>query len=114
MNKFFTTLIALFFFVSCSQSKRELYKITDSFVESLYTKYDAYGIPAEEYLKKTTDGKYRVLPMGRLINVSIMEVVEDDIYEELRDDLQNHYNDDERVHNVYINNSGTIMIDCRN
>lgn len=104
----------IFLFMSCSQSKRELYEITDSFVESLDTEFESYGIQGEKYSRKTTDGKYRVMPIGRLINIKIMEVVKDQTYEELKDDLADHYENDKRVNKVYINNGGTIMIDCRN
>ena len=114
MTKRFTILIAVLLFVSCSPSKTELYEITDSFVESLDTEFESYGMQGEKYSKKTTDDKYRVMPFGRLINVKIMEVVEYGIYEELRDDLLDHYEDDNRVNKVYINQGGTIMIDCRN
>ena len=34
----------LFFLVSCSPSKKELYNLTDTFVESLQTNYQSYGI----------------------------------------------------------------------
>lgn len=106
--------MSIFLFISCSQSNSELYEITDSFVESLDKEFESYGMQGEKYSKKTTDGKYRVMPFGRLINVKIMEVVEDAIYEDLRDDLTDHYENDKRVNKVYINTGGTIMIDCRN
>jgi len=54
------------------------------------------------------------MPVGRLINVKILKVVSDDIYKDLKEDLKSHYKDDTRVNDVYINNGGTIMIDCRN
>ena len=114
MKKYLLLIITVFLFISCSQSKRELYEITDSFVESLDTEFRSYGMQGKKYSKKTTDGKYRVMPVGRLINVKILEVVEDRTYEELRDDLTDHYEDDNRVNKVYINQGGTIMVDCRN
>ncbi len=101
--------------VSCSQSNKELYSMTDSFVESLQTSYKSYGIlGGNEHIKTTSDGKYQVMPVGRLINVKILKVVNDDVYKELEDDLKSHYKGDKRVHDVYKNNGGTIMIDCRN
>lgn len=114
MRKHLVILMSVSLFISCSQSKRELYEITDSFVESFDTEFESYGMQGEKYSKKTTEGKYRVMPFGRLINVKIMEVVEDGTYEDLLDDLINHYENDDRVNKVYINNGGTIMIDCRN
>ena len=114
MKKYICFLI-LAFVVSCSPSKKELYNITDSFVESLYTTYESYGIlGGQEHIRTTSDGQYQVMPFGRLINVKILKVVSDDVYKDLKEDLQNHYKNDKRVNDVYINNGGTIMIDCRN
>lgn len=108
-------LLILSFVLSCSPSKKELYGITDSFVESLQTTYDSYGIlGGKEHIKTTSDGQYQVMPVGRLINVKILKVVSDDVYKDLKEDLKNHYKADKRVNDVYINNGGTIMIDCRN
>lgn len=110
---FFFAVLA--FIVSCSQSKKELYDITDSFVEALQTTYDSYGIlGGEDHIKTTSDGEYQVMPVGRLINVKILKVVSNDVYKDLEKDLENHYKNDKRVNDVYINNAGTIMIDCRN
>ena len=105
----------LFFLVSCSPGKKELYKITDSFVESLVTNYESYGIlSGKENIKTTENGEYQVMPIGRLINVKILKVVSDDVYKDLMEDLKSHYKKDTRVNNVYINNAGTIIIDCKN
>jgi len=113
--KYLLYLIILVFLVSCSPSKKELYSITDSFVESLQTEYESYGIlGGKEYIKTTKDGQYQVMPVGRLINVKILKVVDDDVYKDLEGDLESHYKNDKRVNDVYINNGGTIMIDCRN
>lgn len=103
------------FLVSCSPSKKELFELTDSFVESLQTTYNSYGIlGGTEHMKTTTDGQYQVMPVGRLINVKILKIVSDDVYKDLEEDLESHYKNDKRVNDVYINNAGTIMIDCRN
>jgi len=103
------------FWVSCSSSKKELFVLTDSFVESLQTTYESYGIlGGTEHIKTTTDGQYQVMPVGRLINVKILKIVNNDVYKDLEEDLASHYKNDRRVNDVYINNAGTIMIDCRN
>jgi len=105
----------LAFVLSCSPSKKELFTITDSFVESLQTTYSSYGaLGGQEHIKLTSDEQYQVMPVGRLINVKIMKAVSDDIYKKLQEDLMNHYKNDKRVNKVYINTVGTIMIDCRN
>jgi hypothetical protein len=54
------------------------------------------------------------MPIGRLINVKILKIVKEDYYKELENDLKEHYKNDKRVNDVFINNAGTIMIDCRN
>ncbi|WP_291403422.1 hypothetical protein [Daejeonella sp.] len=101
--------------LSCSQSKKELYNLTDSFVESLQTDYDSYGIlDAKDHSKLTNDGLYQVMPLGRLINVKILNPVDEEAYKELQEDLKHHYKNDKRVNDVYMNTVGTIMIDCRN
>jgi hypothetical protein len=114
MKKIICFLVVAFF-ISCSTSHKELYGITDSFVESLQTTYDSYGVlGGKEHIKITSDGEYQVMPIGRLINVKILKVVTDDVYKDLEEDLKSHYKDDKRVKAVYRNNAGTIMIDCRN
>jgi hypothetical protein len=106
--------LLLTFIVSCSPSNKELYDITDSLIESLQASYESYGIlGGEEHIKKTSDGQYQIMPVGRLINVKILKVVSDDVYEELEEDLKSRYKGDNRVNDVYRNNGGTIMIDCR-
>lgn len=93
----------------------ELYEITDKFVESLDTKYESYGmLGGKEHETKTKDGLYKVMPIGRLINVRIEEYVDAEEYEKLKASLKSHYKDDPRVNDVYICQAGTIMIDCRN
>ncbi|MDY0986222.1 hypothetical protein SOM12_02275 [Flavobacterium sp. CFBP9031] len=104
------TLITIF---GCS-TKSELYKETDSFVQSLQTEYESYGFSPEKYSKTTSDGLYTISPIGRLVNVKIQKIVTSEEYEELKKDLENHYQDDSRVNSIYICQAGTIMIDCRN
>ena len=113
--KFLIIILTAFLFIGCSQSKQELYKITDSFIESLDTTYDSYGIlGADKHKKITSDGYYQVVPIGRLINVKILEPVEDEVYKKLSESLKRRYRNDGRVNDVFVNNAGTITIDCRN
>ena len=62
---------------SCQQVEKivnpneELYTITDNFVESLHTTYESYGLFSQDYTKYTSDNKYKINPIGRLINISI-------------------------------------------
>ncbi len=105
----------MFLIISCSPNKSELFKETDFFVESLHTTYKSYGILGfSENAKTTSDGLYTITPIGRLINVKILKAVEKEEYEELKEDLKDHYEGNTKVNDVYICNAGTIMIDCRN
>lgn len=114
MKKTLIFSICLYLIISCSPSKSELFKVTDFFVESLYTTYESYGIlGTSEDTKTTSDGLYTISPMGRLINVKIQKVVESEEYEELKEDLKAHYEGNTKVNDVYICKAGTIMIDCR-
>ncbi|GHU43528.1 hypothetical protein FACS1894190_14120 [Spirochaetia bacterium] len=108
-------LLLVSLIIGCSLGNSELFKETDAFVESLFTTYESYGaLGGAKYAKTTNDGLYTVMPIGRLINVKIQKVVDDEVYEKLRKSLERHYKNDKRVNQVYINQGGTIMIDCRN
>ena len=115
MKKIFVYFISFVFITGCSTSKKELYEKTDAFVQSLETTYESYGVfGGLNYAVTTSDGYYQISPIGRLINVKILKTVSRDEYEELEEDLEDHYKGDSRVNDVYISNAGTIMIDCRN
>jgi uncharacterized protein YcfL len=115
MKKLILLLLISFLLTGCSGSKKELYTATDKFVSSLTTDYQSYGmLGGIEQSVTTSDGLYTITPIGRLINVKIQKVVDKDVYEDLRKDLENHYKNDSRVNSVYICKAGTVMIDCRN
>jgi hypothetical protein len=116
MKKYLVVFFLLFVLCSCNNIKYgELYSITDEFVENLQTTYQSYGmLGGVEYTKYTKDKEYKVFPMGRLINVRIERYADDSEYESLRKALESHYSGDSRVNQVYRNQAGTIMIDCRN
>ena len=106
--------MSLILVFGCSSSKTELYKITDSFMKSLNTNFESFIIEGKIHSKTTSDGQYKITPIGRLINVKILKSVSNEGYEKLRSDIENHYKNDSRVNKVYICELGTIMIDCRN
>ena len=109
------SVLSFVLILGCSPEKTELFEKTDFFVSSLQTTYESYGmLGGDKHAQTTKDGTYRITPIGRLINVKIMHVAEDGEYEELREDLEDHYQGDFRVNDVYIAQAGTIMIDCRN
>jgi hypothetical protein len=103
-----------FLFTSCDKSKQELYQKTDTFVESLQTTYESYGLNGLKHAVTTSDDLYTIMPIGRLINVKIKNYVTDEEYEKLKKNLEKHYKNDSRVNDVYICGGGTVMIDCRN
>lgn len=120
LGLFVSVFVSVFFCIdgrlsSSSYKHRELYGITDRYVDSLYTTYESYGLVSrsKEY---TSDGKYRVMPIGRLVNVRIesYDADDDSDYKSLLKNLQKHYHGDSRVKDVYRCQAGTLMIDCRN
>jgi len=116
MKNIFSTLslAAVLLLSSCTSKYSQVYEHTDFFVESLETTYESYGmLGGMDYKRTTEDGKYQIFPIGRLINVKIMEEVPMSEYEKLKEDLANHYKDDHRVNEVYICEAGTVMVDCR-
>ena len=116
MRKFIFITTILILLSSCDNIKYgELFEITDEFVENLETKYKSYGLfGGLDYTKYTKDKEYEVFPMGRLIVVKIKHYADANEYESLRKALESHYSDDSRVKQVYRNQGGTLIIDCRN
>lgn len=104
--------------ISCevfSNEYEEVYQHTDYFIDELETSYYSYGaIGGMKYKKTTQDNHYQIFPIGRLINIKILEEVPFSEYEKLRDKLESRYRNDSRVNQVYICNAGTVMVDCRN
>ncbi len=114
MKRLLFIVLCFLLFIGCSQSKSELFSLTDTFVKSLETDFDSYGmLGGQKYAKTTSDGFYTVMPVGRLINVKINKAVTNKEYADLKDDFKSHYKNDKRVNDIYLNNGGTIMIDCR-
>lgn len=78
-------------------------------LDVVYEHYDAFGSKATE----TSDGKFTVTPMGRLIIVKKNSYATDVTYTDVKEALENHYQNNYKVNDVYINNGGTVTIDCR-
>jgi hypothetical protein len=98
---------------SCTDRK-ELYQITDNFIETLSTKSSYSVFESGSNKKVTSDNRYQVMPTGRLIIVKFLNSADNKNYDELKKDLLNRYSGDKRVNDVYINQGGTVVIDCRN
>ena len=109
MKKFILFILLCIMTISCTN--REWYKHTDDFVNSLYSSYESYGLSGSNVY--TEDGNYKIMPIGRLINVRIEKNVNDNQYKKLLKQIKRHYKNNWKVKNVYICNAGTIMIDCR-
>jgi hypothetical protein len=113
-------LLLTFTLSSCSKDDDDdygknysaLFSKTDYFIDMLdkvYERYDAFGSKAAD----TSDGKYTVTPMGRLIIVKKKTYNTDVTYEEVKSALENHYKNTYKVKDVFLNNGGTVTIDCR-
>lgn len=95
-----------------SQTFSALFTKTDHFIDMLdtiYEKYDAFGSKAAD----TSDGKFTVTPMGRLIIVKKKTLASDITYTQIQSALENHYKNKSKVKDVFLNKSGTVTIDCR-
>lgn len=114
MKKILFALLIIFL-SACNPEKKELYSSIDYFIEKLDTQYKSYGLlGGADGSKYTKDRTYKIMPVGRLINVRIESAASDEEYEELLDDLKSHYKKDARVNDVYRCKAGTLMVDCRN
>ena len=82
-------------------------------MNSLYDEYNSYGVEGAKYTKKTSDGVYSVTPFYRLIIVKIEKESTYSKYEDLKSDLSQYYKGNWKVKDVYINQAGTLVIDCR-
>ena len=90
-----------------------LFSKTDHFVDMLdtvYEHYDAFGSKAAD----SSDGKYRVTPMGCLIVVKKNSSSNSVSYSPVEEALTMHYQNNSKVNVVYLNKGGIVTSDCRN
>jgi hypothetical protein len=90
-----------------------LFYRTDYFIDMLdivYENYDAFGSKT----KGSSDGKFTVSPIGRMIVVKKKIAVGNISYAEIESALKSHYRNKSKVNDVYQNNAGTVTVDCRN
>lgn len=85
---------------------KALFYTTDKFVKDLG--YSGSKTDSET----TSDRKYIVTVLGRLIIVK-KNTTTGPSYKEVREALYAHYKSNSIVKDVFINNGGTITIDCR-
>lgn len=117
MKNFYIIFIFLFI-ISCNpikeyNEKQDLYDKVEYFVNTLSDYSVSYGIEGYKYTKYSKNKYYKIMPVGRLINVRIEEPVSSDKYLTLKKDLKRHFKSNVLVKDVYICNGGTVMIDCR-
>ena len=123
ISRFIAIMIAAMLsvgFVSCSDDDdddygqfKSLFSKTDFFIDMLdtvYDRYDAFGSKASD----TSDGKFTVTPIGRLITVKKKYSAADIPNSKIIEALSSHYKKNSKVKDVFLNNGGTITIDCRN
>ena len=103
--------------VSCTKTSvadvrfNSLFRTTDHFVDMLdtmYEHYDALGKKATD----SSDGKYTVTPIGRLIVVK-RKYSMTPTNKEIAAALSAHYASERKVKKVFENDGGTVTIDCR-
>lgn len=93
----------------------EVLNQVDTFVYELDKNYDHYDLYGKHKKDVSSDNKsFSVTPMGRVIIVKVNDVVPDSYYNDVKDNIKKKYENDNRVNDVFINNGGTITIDCRN
>lgn len=103
--------------VSCTKTSvadvrfNSLFRTTDHFVnmlDTMYEHYDALGKKATD----SSDGKYTVTPIGRLIVVK-RKYSTTPTNKEIAAALSAHYASERKVKKVFENDGGTVTIDCR-
>ncbi len=104
---------------SCSSDDDEfdstytaLFSTTDYFIDMLDKIYESYDLLGKK-AKDTSDGKFTVTPMGRLIIVKKKASASSITYSNIESALKSHYQTSIKVKDVFINNGGTVTIDCR-
>ena len=118
----FTGLMVLLLcgsFVSCSKDNDDdknseyteftsLFQKTDYYVNNL-SSYGSGGVKSSD----SSDGKYTVSIIGRLIIVK-KNYSSGATYSRIKEALEYHYKGNTKVKDVFLNNGGTVTIDCRN
>jgi hypothetical protein len=106
-------------FVSCSKDNDDeqssvyaefssLFQKTDYYVNRLGS-YSSGGVNSSD----SSDGKYTVSIIGRLIVVK-KKYSSGASYSKVKEALEYHYKGNPKVNEVFLNNAGTVTIDCRN
>lgn len=97
--------------ITSGWNRSNLYELTDQAVHEVCMSTSILPLPPQKY---TDDGNYHIIPIGRMVAVKIIgkhHSTKD--YESLLKGLKRHYKNRYGVRSIYINNGGTITIDCR-
>lgn len=117
MNKLLTILtLILSFTISNAQtpSLKDLFKKTDEYIQYINSEeYEKYELWGENFSETTKDSLYQVTPYRRLIDVRINKETTEKEYIALKKDLEQYYKHNKEVREIYINNGGTLTIDCK-
>ena len=118
----FTSLMLMLLcssFVSCSKDNDDEQSSVYAEFSSLFQKTDYYvnkfgssgsgGVNSSD----SSDGKYTVSIIGRLIVVK-KNYSSGATYSKIKEALEYHYKGNTKVKDVFLNNGGTVTIDCRN
>lgn len=105
--------------VSCSKDNDDIQSSVYAEFSSLFQKTDYYVNKLSSYgsggvnSSDTSDGKYTVSIVGRLIVVK-KKYSSGASYSKVKEALEYHYKGNSKVNEVFLNNGGTVTIDCRN
>ena len=88
-----------------------LYDLTDQAIHEVCMSTSIFDLPPQKF---TEDGNYQIIPIGKMVAVKILSDGHDyNDYESLLKNLKKHYKNNYVINGIYINNGGTITIDCR-
>lgn len=121
MRKISFILLTLFTFVvinttftACNSDDDNPTSSIDSKLSSLYTKTDYYIQNSTGSGSSTTsDGQYLVTKIGKLVVVKKNTNSNTITYSQIASALKERYKNKYNVKDVFVNNGGTVTIDCR-
>lgn len=115
---FALSIITLISSCSSSPDRTELFKLTDSILDSIPS-MDDLGHRDKEIIKSTKDGKYEIMQYARSLTIYARKIYDDYDemieYEELEVEFTNRYKNDSRVNEIKLNSSEygySLEIDC--
>ena len=109
MKKYVLLLTLAIALSGCVKEQSALTSAVDYYVEQLSTLVQSYGLRGD-----TTETEiYSISALGRLVVVKINEPASEEEYAKLEKFLERKYKSNPAVSRVYINQGGTVVVDCR-